>query len=509
MARYLGIDITPTSLRGTLVKSALRKAEVERYIEIPLTALPHDPARGPELADAGASLLRALDLKPDAITAAMPGELVSLRTLELPATARKRLSAIIPFELEAVLPFEATDAVIGFQTVVAPNGALHVLAAAVQHKHVVAEIEKLRAAGLDPTELAAGASAFDGLVHLLPALEAKGPTLIVDVEPERTEVCVLEGGRSVAGRTLTVGLSHLHDTSAELERELQRTIAAFQANGMAPIAAAYVSGSCAHAAGIIPWLTGVLEIEPKLLPLPELVGASPTAASQVNLGFARATALAARGIVARQRIDLRTGDLAATHGKVRLADHASLAVICVVAVLLSAVFSLKAQQSLLVEEQDALRGQLRSVTKDLFGEEMDDSAAVRTRIENPKSSDPLPRFDAFDALAAISASIPYELKHEMKRVRIDVAQEKKEGRLEMQGALESLGGRDTIVSLLESQGCFRDIQLGRTSPVPGQDLINYQLEAKVQCPGEGPLEKKKKTGGDSSSDSKSNATEEP
>jgi hypothetical protein len=167
----------------------------------------------------------------------------------------------------------------------------------------------------------------------------------------------------------------------------------------------------------------------------------------------------------------------------------------VVVVLISAVFSLKAQQALLAEEQDALRGQLEGVTQELFGEEMSDLATVRDRIDNPKNKDPLPRFDAYDALDAISASIPDELKHEVKRLRIDVAQEKHEGRLELQGALESLENRDKIVAKLETQGCFRDIQLGRTNPVPGQDLINYQLEAVVQCPGEGPLEKKKKSAG--------------
>src|SRR5687768_8251928 len=110
MARYLGIDITATSMRGVLVKSALRKAEVERYVEIPLTAAPGDPARGPELADAGASLLRALPASPDSIVAAVPGEITSLRPLELPNAARKRLAEIIPFELESVLPFEPSDA---------------------------------------------------------------------------------------------------------------------------------------------------------------------------------------------------------------------------------------------------------------------------------------------------------------------------------------------------------------------------------------------------------------
>jgi general secretion pathway protein L len=503
MARYLGIDITATSMRGVLVKSALRKAEIERYVEIPLTAAPGDPARGPELADAGASLLRALPASPDSILAAVPGEITSLRALELPSAARKRLGEIIPFELESVLPYEPSSAVIGYQITRTTPEELRVLTAAVLRHHVVASIDTLRGAGIEPTELAAGAAALDGLAQLVPELASKGPVLLVDIERDRADVCLLEDGRCVIARTLAVGLSDVSDTSDELQRELQRTLAGFQASGATAPVIAYASGSMAGAQDLALWLTTVLTIPCKLLVLPPATQAGTDALGRQSaghpphLGFARATALAARSIFNRPRIDLRSGDLAPTHRKVRLMDHASLAVTCAVVVVLSAMFSLKARQSLLSEEQAALQSRLELVTEEVLGSSTTDSATARAMLENPKNKDPLPRFDAFDALSAVSSAIPEELTHELRHMRIDVAQEKSEGTLELRGVLESLGGRDSIVSLLEQQGCFRDIQLGRTSPVPGQQLINYQLEAVVQCPGEGPVDKKKKKSAES------------
>jgi Tfp pilus assembly PilM family ATPase len=503
MARYLGIDITATSMRGVLVKSAMRKAEVERYVEIPLTAAPGDPARGPELADAGASLLRALPASPDSIIAAVDGEITSLRALELPAAARKRLTEIIPFELEAVLPYEPSEAVIGYQITRTTPDELRVLTASVLRRHVVASIEMLRAAGVEPTELAAGAAALDGLPHLVPDLEPKGPILLIDLERDGADVCLLEDARCTAARTLAIGLSDTTDTTDELQRELQRTIAGFQASGAAAPTAAYVTGSMASAQDLVLWLSTVLAVPCKLLTLPSATQAGSDTLGRANegaaphLGFARAAALAARSILGRQRIDLRSGDLAPTHRKVRLADHASLAVTCAVVVVLSAMFSLKARQSLLSEEQVALQTRLETVTDELFGTSTTDATTAQGMLDNPKNKDPLPRFDAFDALAAVSDAIPEELQHELRHMRIDVAQEKSEGTLELRGSLESLGGRDSIVSLLEQQGCFRDIQLGRTSPVPGQALINYQLEAVVQCPGEGPVDKKKKKAAES------------
>ena len=100
MARFLGIDIGDNALRGVLVRSALRKLEVERYVEIPLTAAPDSPGRLPELAEAGRNLLRALASAPDAIVGGVAGEETSLRVLELPAAARKRIAEVLPFELE-------------------------------------------------------------------------------------------------------------------------------------------------------------------------------------------------------------------------------------------------------------------------------------------------------------------------------------------------------------------------------------------------------------------------
>src|SRR5687768_17018625 len=115
MARLLGIEIGPTALRGVLLRSSMRKVEVERYLEIPLAEAEDSPGRAPELAEAGANLLRAAGGAPDTIIAAIAGEEASLRTVELPAAARKRIAEILPFELEALLPFEPRDAAIDFQ----------------------------------------------------------------------------------------------------------------------------------------------------------------------------------------------------------------------------------------------------------------------------------------------------------------------------------------------------------------------------------------------------------
>ena len=57
--------------------------------------------------------------------------------------------------------------------------------------------------------------------------------------------------------------------------------------------------------------------------------------------------------------------------------------------------------------------------------------------------------------------------------------------MELQGVLPSLSDRDKIVNQLGSHPCFHDIELGKTTPIGNDNRINYQIEATLQCPGEG------------------------
>src|SRR5262245_3735433 len=136
MARFLGIDLGNTTLRAALVRSALRRVEVERYVEIPLVEAPGTPGRLPELAEAGRNLLRTLPVSPDVIAASMRGKETSLRSVELPTAARKRIAEILPFELESMLPYDPADAVIDYQPIDADAETVRVLSAAVLPQHV-------------------------------------------------------------------------------------------------------------------------------------------------------------------------------------------------------------------------------------------------------------------------------------------------------------------------------------------------------------------------------------
>ncbi|MET0390808.1 MAG: pilus assembly protein PilM [Polyangiales bacterium] len=489
MARILGLDIERDAIRGVLLKTAFRRTELDRFVEVPLTEAPGSPGHLPELHSALQNLVRSLgQSSPDIVHTAIDGAQASLRVIELPLAAAKRAAEVLPFELESMLPFEVTDAIIDYQPIDTKDGQLRLLAAAALRERVREHLALFHGSSLEPRELAVGAAALDGLRALCPELGV-GHSVVLELGEDESDFCALVQGRAAFARTLSVGVSALPDASQGLFAAIRQTIAAYRASGAENPDKLYLGGrgELRELAVELAEQTG-LEVE--LLALPS------TEASQtpLPLTFTRAAALAGRALKSGKRINLRTGEFSSSRARGDMASQLNLLAMCGVAVLLCLVFALKARQSVLVDEQNVLVKQLGETTERVFGKREIDAAKVETLLKSPPNENPLPRFDAYDALAALSDAVdkaPDEIVHEVRHVRIDLAEDKKEGKVELQGGLASIEQRDAIVTQLEAHGCFRDIQRGRTSPGRSGDQINYQIEAKVQCPGEGTPKKRK------------------
>jgi general secretion pathway protein L len=492
MARILGIDIDRTALRAVLLKTAFRRTELDRFVSIPLSENAQGAARIPEIHDALRGLLQALGQPPDQVLTALDGASASLRVIELPLAAAKRAAEVLPFELESMLPFEVTDAVIDYQPIDTQDGQLRLLAAAALRDRVREHLAPFQGSAFEPRELAVGAAALDGLRALCPELSV-GHNVVLEIGARDTNFCALSRGRAAFARTLSVGNDALPDAELEFFAGVRQTLAAYRASGAEAPDRLYLGGQ-GPLTDIAEELAHQTGITVELLTLPKTSESQTT----LPLEFTRAAALAGRTLSAGKRINLRTGEFATTRGAGDMAAQLSLLAMCAVAVLLALVFSLKAHQSMLVDEQTALTKQLAETTQRVFGKRETSAAKVQALLKSPQNENPLPRFDAYDALAAISEAVPVEISHEVRHMRIDLAEDKKEGQLELQGGLASIEQRDAILTKLEAHGCFRDIQRGRTSPGRAADQVNYQIEAKVQCPGEGNVKKRKtKGGGDS------------
>lgn len=481
MGLILGLDIGDDMVRGAFLRTQLRKSELIRYEQSPISVPRGAEGRADAVRAAVQGILATNPRPPDQVICDLDGQKASLRVVELPAGAAKRVAEVLPFELESLLPFPASEAVVDHQLIGPVDGQLRFLTAAVPRDHVIEHLDDLRAAGLEPRELAVGAAAFDGLIQLLPELQTPGPHLIVDIGQNKTDVCVLANGRCELARTVTGGIGDLRTRRSHAETALKRTLASYRAGGGAAPEKVLMTGAITQQGeGAASWLAGVLDLEVERISLPALPGADDA----VRPLFARAAALAGRVAGKAKRIDLRQGDLAAPAAMGNLRQHGRLLAVCVVSIVLSFGFSIYARYSSLDTEQEALHAELQSVTEELFGDATSSPTQARELLEGGRSdSDPLPRFDAWDILDSVSGAIPSEITHDTRRLSIEIDDEAHDGRFEIQGTVASIAERDTIAEQLEAHECFRQIKRGPTSPGPRNEGLNYRLEVDVRCPG--------------------------
>lgn len=478
MARILGIDISNSAARGTLLRTGFKRVELEGYFEVPIAAATEEEGQVEAQREAVATLLAAIGRPPDRIVASLDGRHASLRVVSLPAGAAKRAAEVLPFELETLLPFAPEDAVIDHQPIDMVDGEVRLLAAAVPSEKVRERLDALQAIGIDPRELAVGAAALDGLAELIPSLSTGESLLIVEVGTTETNLCMLRNGRCEMARTLSRGVSHA--ASGQLEAELNRTMISHRASGGPEPSRILLAGEVATDENAAAWLAERLHAEVSQVPLPPGPGAGEGGIGR----FARSAALAARMASRSKRIDLRQGEFAPSQTGGIIAKHARLLGVCAAIVLSSFMFSTWARWQVLDDERTALSTELERVTEESFGEGTTSaSEAEQLLLSGPRTRDPLPRFDAYDVLDLVSQSVPIEIVHNTRRLHIELDDDGHGGRFELQGRVASVAERDSIAEVLESHECVHDLEKGRTSPGPGNEGLNYQIEATLRCPG--------------------------
>ena len=478
MSLVLGLEVTPRSVRGAFLRTTLRGFEMERYAEVALPSS-NDSATIDVLRAAVREVISESARAPDRIIAALDGQSASLRLIELPAGVEKKAGEVLPGLLESVLPFEIEDAVIDYQVVGHDATNVQVMAVAVPRDLVASRLRELQTAGVSPRELAVGASAFDGLGPLLPESMRDRTLLVIDVGHENTDFCVLTAGECTFARTVSGGMNLVESGRREqLGSSLQRTLASYRAQRPEEPSLILLSGETAPMESARQWLSSQLGIECGVVPLPSAPGADDESAPK----FARAAALAARATMRKKKLDLRQGEFASKAGAGQIRKNLRLIAICAAAVMLSFGVSLLARYRVAKAEHEQLAEELASVSEDLLGEETRSALHARELLTaGSRVDDPLPRFDAYDVLEAISESIPVEIQHDTRRLLIEIDDEGNSGRFEIQGRVGSIAERDRIVDELRSHRCFAEAEKGSISAA-AEDRKDYKVVVKIECP---------------------------
>lgn len=485
MSRVVGIDVRANHVRVVALRVGLRSKEVQGLVEEPLSI--HESLEG-----AVRACLKKLPSGPfDSVVGSIDGTRCFSHRLTLPANARKRLSDLLPFELEAVLPLEIDEVVFDRLLLAGPtDGAdetLRLLCVAARVEEVRQHIDLLsRVTNHQPERIGCSSAELGQLPHLMPGLKQEAPLALVDFGSSSTDVCILENGTPQMVRTLMAGIDDFPDGASGCTSRLRQTLESYEVATGREVKEIVILGEGATLSGLDTYLQAELTLQVRRLPALEMEGLDKLDQARVP-EFARALGTASSGVWGKG-INLRQGPLAFEQGYEHLKARAPLFAALVAFVLLSFLFSVWAESRALRREQEALLTSLQDVTQSTFGQGTDDPDEAEIELEKARKlhpEDPMPYMDGYGAAVALAEQLPAELKHDVEEFELA------KGKLKMRGKVESAKDAQRVAKVLAEHRCISDTKVTKITQVVNSERERYVLEAQVSCPGEGASSKAK------------------
>jgi general secretion pathway protein L len=530
----VGVDLGAHAVKFALVEAGFRQSRVLGVFAEPVLA--GDLPLGERQAEA---MRRGLDRLPQESTLylTMPGELCTLRVLDLPFADERKVEQVVGYELEGQIVHALSDVVFDHRVLETPGPeGTQVLAVAARLDDVGGLLAEAGAYGVDPRALYVAPLVYSAALdeEVPPADRPPVPSCraILDVGHLRTNVCVLVGDEAVTARTILRGgatlttaiaqayrcdeamaediklsramvasTAHPATTADELRidaalkealvpllRDVRQTIASVRARLRGPLDGVLLTGGTARLPGLAAYLSEELEVPVQLWTgrrpesVPHVEDDEPTDvgadAAGVDTRFALCTAAAWAGARGNKQIDLRKGPFVYKASlsilRQKAAHLGALAAAIIVCITIDATMAL----GRLRDEREMLQGQLKSQTQELFGEPRLDGRQVATLLRRSFKDEmaPVPKATAYDLLGEISRKAPPNEDIKLDILELDIRPKK----VFIRGTVGSAAAVDTLQEKLNGIECFEEITKGPINEVSG-GAKSFSLTIASKC----------------------------
>ena len=205
LSNILGLDVGSHSLKAVEFRHTLRGFEA-----VAMRIFPRANSDAP-IAELVQHFVRMHRLSTDHTVCALAGDRLSTRRLQFPFRDSKRLTQVVPFEVEADSLFDLDDVLVDWEIVGGDRNNAEVVATVATRADVSELLEKLREAHSEPRTLEA-----EGLVlcHLSNLFDLGGTRLLIDLGHRKTTCCLIADGQPVAARTFPIAGAALTEALA-------------------------------------------------------------------------------------------------------------------------------------------------------------------------------------------------------------------------------------------------------------------------------------------------------
>ncbi len=234
--RVLGLDVSKSHVRAIQVMMRGRTITIEKIFQ--------------EAVDNGATTsgqekiveaLRAImgrAHKKCIIHTALPSNLMIFKTLRLPFVDREKIAMIINYEIEPLLPFAASDALVDFIiTKIHPeDSSSEVLVAVVQKHHVIQHLDMLAQAGINPEVVTVDMFNLYALYERIPTYQQhKGGVTLIDIGFTHTTIAYIFNRQLRMIRSLPRGMNYFaKQVHQDLSISISESLDLLQRFGLEP-----------------------------------------------------------------------------------------------------------------------------------------------------------------------------------------------------------------------------------------------------------------------------------
>jgi len=221
--KVLGLDIRNHSVTAVVVKSSLKESRIEAYAHIPFIQEGEDEN---SLAAALQTLTEKIDIAGCDCAVSIPAQQFSYRNLKVPFKNSRKISMVLPFELEPTLPYRIEKLAIDFQPIEAPESEENtdLIAATIEKSALDLYKETLSAVKIDPEIITI--SGLPAALCLAYQADPGEDQLLIEIDKQHCTLFANASGQIRFIRSFTVPAA-ASSKPKMLCTQIQRTLAAF------------------------------------------------------------------------------------------------------------------------------------------------------------------------------------------------------------------------------------------------------------------------------------------
>lgn len=223
--KILGLDIRHDAVSAVLVKNSIKENVIESYESVPIQDQ-QDFESG--MAASLETIVEKMNISGSICIASFPADQISYRNIQVPFKGLKKISKILPFELEPTIPFPVDDLVIDFYTLPLSDHNDHtdLIAAAVEKSKLQLYLGILASFDIEPEIVTVGG--YSTALCLNSLVDTLENWLFVDIDKSKGTVFGVLAGKICLIRSFPIPSETPSFNTEMLCTNIQRTLSAFE-----------------------------------------------------------------------------------------------------------------------------------------------------------------------------------------------------------------------------------------------------------------------------------------